>query len=115
MNTKINTIRTVLFCLSITLGSCNNSVKKKQANKNPTNEIEKKVINPQLGQYKYTVAGTDEFGNNVHGKINVEGIIGVGALIRTDTKEIEIVVERLNKHKLVGTDLEGNKYHLTIQ
>lgn len=108
---SISSIQVALFCLSISLGSC-----KKSAELIPSIHATTKKTQPLvLEHYQQAVIGTDENGNKVKGYINIEGDMGLGILTTTDAKEIEIIVEGANKHKLMGTDLEGIKYNLTVK
>jgi hypothetical protein len=97
------------------LASCKNSSESIPVIHNSSQEVEKNIEIKKLPEYDYSAAGTDEDGNHVNGNINIEGTIGLGTLIRYDAKEIEIVVERSGKQKIIATDLEGYKYNLKIR
>lgn len=97
------------------MGSCQNSGESIQVAHNSSHEVIKEIETTELSPYGNKFTGTDENGNNVHGNINIEGNIGLGTLIRNDAKEIEIVVEYVNKRKLIATDLEGYEYNLKIK
>jgi hypothetical protein len=71
-----------------------------------------KIIDPL--KYKDHVWGKDEEGNNVHGRIIVEGKNGIGIIINNKGQEIEIVFEILNRKKIIATDIEGFQYKLKI-
>jgi hypothetical protein len=115
MTGKINTIHITFFCLLLALGSCEKSGESKQVTHHSSYEVIKEIETAELNQYGNKVTGTDENGNNVHGNITIEGSIGLGTLIRNDAKEIEIVVEYVDKHKIMATDLEGYEYNLKIK
>jgi hypothetical protein len=115
MTGKINTIHITFFCLLLALSSCENSGKSIQVTHHLSHEVIKEIETTELSEYGNKFTGTDENGNNVHGNINIEGNIGLGTLIRNDAKEIEIVVEYVDKHKLIATDLEGYEYNLKIK
>jgi len=111
----ISNIQISFFCLSIILCSCKNSSESTQLSSKSIYEVEKKNDSSELNQYLQQVTGTDEDGNNVHGKINIEGKIGLGTLINKDTTCIEIVVEWNGKNKLLATDPQGYKYDLKFK
>jgi hypothetical protein len=115
MTRKINTIHLTIFFLSISLSSCKKTDESIEISAQSTFEVKKTVKTPEPSHYDYKVVGTDENGANVHGYINIEGQIGLGNLISTDAKNIEVVAEWLNKHTLIATDLEGYKYILEIK
>jgi hypothetical protein len=104
-----------LFCLVFVLGSCKNLDEPIEVSRESTYEVNKKIEPIELDQYDHQVTGTDENGNKVEGKINIDGKIGLGTLINHDAKEIEIVVEWINERKLVATDPDGYEYKLTIK
>ena len=115
MTWKLNTIQITFFFFSLVLGSCKNPEESKEATHHLPEEVTIKIKTPKLPKYDYKVVGTDENGHHVHGSINIEGKIGLGTLIRSDTKEIEIVVEWIDKHSLMATDLEGYQYTLKFK
>lgn len=66
-------------------------------------------------KYNKYVSGTDEDGNDVQGRIIIEGKNGIGVLTGKEDSEIEIVIELLNNNKLIGTDIDGFKYKLKFK
>ena len=65
--------------------------------------------------FDYIVEGYDEDGRKVHGSINIEGNNGLGILTQNDGKLTEIVIESMHsKKRILATNDEGFKYHLTI-
>ncbi|PKH68192.1 hypothetical protein CXF59_05205 [Flavobacterium sp. ALD4] len=115
MTRKIYSIHITFFCLLLALSSCENSDAALRVTHHSSYEVIKKIETTELSQYGYKVTGTDENGNNVHGNINIEDNIGLGTLIINDAKAIEIVVEYIDKHKLLATDLDGYEYKLKIK
>ncbi|CAM3104778.1 hypothetical protein [Flavobacterium frigoris] len=113
--TTISNMRIALFLLSISLVSCKNRSELVKVPDQSASAVTKKIEPLAIDQYQQRVIGTDENGDNVRGYINIEGEIGLGTLVRKDMKEIEIVVERVGKQKLIATDLEGYKYNLKIK
>lgn len=66
-------------------------------------------------KYNKYVSGTDEDGNNVQGKIIIEGKNGIGVLTGKGDTEIEVVIELLSNNKLIATDIDGFKYKLKLK
>lgn len=64
--------------------------------------------------YNYNAYGFDKKGNDVSGKIAVNGKYGNGILFDANKKEIDIDVEWIGKGKLLATDKKGNKYELYV-
>lgn len=82
-------------------------VEKKQGNKNLT-----KVKN----QENYSVSGSDEDGNLVHGAVVIEGKAGFGSLKRIDSSTVEIIAEWSSNRKIIiATDEYGYLYHLVVE
>ncbi|SEA97353.1 hypothetical protein SAMN05443667_113161 [Flavobacterium gillisiae] len=112
---SISNIQISFFCLSLVLSSCKNSSESPQTINHSAFDVKKEIEPSELGQYAQQVTGTDENGNNVHGKINIEGKIGLGTLVKKDTKNIEIVVEWNGINRLLATDSEGYQYNLKLK
>ena len=66
-------------------------------------------------KYDKSVFGTDEEGNDVQGKIIIEGKNGIGILIGKEDTKIEIVIEMINHNELIATDIDGFKYKLKFK
>ncbi len=64
--------------------------------------------------YNYNTYGLDNEGNEVTGKISVDGKYGNGILIKANGVEIEINVEWIGYGKLLATDEEANQYELYV-
>ena len=64
--------------------------------------------------YNYNAYGFDKKGNDVSGKIAVNGKYGNGILFDANKKEIDIDVEWIGKGKLIAKDEEGNEYELFV-
>lgn len=64
--------------------------------------------------YNYNAYGFDKNGNEVTGKIAVNGKYGNGILFNLNDEEIDIDVEWIGKGKLLATDEEGNEYELYV-
>lgn len=113
--TSISNIQISFYCLFLVLGSCKNPIKSPQKINHSTFEVKKEIEPSELGKYAQQVTGTDENGNNVHGKINIEGKIGLGTLVKKDAENIEIVVEWNGINRLLATDAEGYQYNLKLK
>ncbi|MCG9793667.1 hypothetical protein [Flavobacterium algicola] len=68
-------------------------------------------------RYDYTAIGIDDHGNDVSGNLNFNGNLGEGKIYsKFEKKTVEIIVEPAGKkNKVVGTDINGNKYFLSIK
>ncbi|WP_333809254.1 hypothetical protein [Flavobacterium sp.] len=64
--------------------------------------------------YNYNAYGFDKNGNEVTGKITVNGKYGNGILFNLNNEEIDIDVEWIGKGKLLATDKDGNEYELSV-
>jgi hypothetical protein len=112
---RSSTLHLTFLILALVIISCKNSDESSAVPKNTTYESKKAKLPLELNQFEHQVSGTDENGNNIHGIINIEGKIGIGTLIAKDAKEIEVVVEWIDEHELLGTDAHGYEYNLKIK
>ena len=82
--------------------------------KDTTKEYEYRTGTSGDYTYNYNAYGFDSNGNDVTGKIAVNGKYGNGILFNTYKKEIDIDVEWIGKGKLIAKDEEGNEYELFV-
>lgn len=66
-------------------------------------------------EYNYDVKGVDEDGNEVSGKINIEGKYGAGKIEDKEHNPYNIEVEWYGKGKLKGVDENGKTYELIVE
>lgn len=83
--------------------------------KNKKYEYEYRTGHSGSYEYNYDVIGFDENGNEVTGKINIEGKYGAGKIEDEDGNTHEIEVEWYDYGKLKGTDENGITYELTVE
>lgn len=135
MTATFNTTSFLLLSLVLGLVSCNNENKLSppgdgETKEQKTEKLEIRSINKNslgfISKYEgdkealgnnennYAVHGTDELGNKVFGSVNIEGKIGIGIITGIEYKSREIVVEQTGIHLLIGTDVKGCEYKLTI-
>ena len=66
-------------------------------------------------KYDYRISGKNENGEKVKGVINLESEIGIGVVKKeNDAKEIEIISDHINSHRIIATDMNGFQYRLKL-
>ncbi|MCW2121010.1 hypothetical protein [Flavobacterium sp. 7A] len=115
-------LSTTLLCF--TLLSCNKVVKvEKTVTQREARTRLNAIQNNSYGYrkdtypYDYVATGTDEKGNEVTGKLNLNGKLGEGKIYSSyEKRTIEVVVETaLEKKKAIAIDIDGNQYFLDIK
>jgi hypothetical protein len=98
---------------SPTTGRSENHAKKDTLTaKNLATKAESKVKN----HTNYSVSGSDEDGNLVHGAVLIEGKAGFGSLKRIDSSTVEIIAEwSTNRKIIIATDEYGYLYRLIVE
>ena len=92
--------------------SKNNTKKDTLTTKNLATKATAKVKN----HTNYSVSGSDEDGNLVHGAVLIEGKAGFGSLKRIDSSTVEIIAEwSTNRKMIIATDEYGYLYRLLVE
>lgn len=78
-------------------------------------EYEYRTGNSGHYEYNYDVKGEDENGNEVSGKINIEGKYGAGKIDDQKGNIHNVEVEWYDKGKLKAVDEKGKRYELVVE
>lgn len=66
-------------------------------------------------EYEYSVSGTDEYGNDVEGDIEVNQDGGTGTITDEYGNENEVDVDWTGNGELEATDEDGETYELEVE
>jgi hypothetical protein len=111
----------IIIFMSIIVGGCYNKTNLEVDKQKTARETASKTQKPPYElsvdtlQYEQCVYGIDEEDNPVQGRVSIEGSGGYGILRVTNSRTVEVVLDKGKQNKIIATDQEGFTYNLILQ